>query len=79
MNRFVPIEEVAKHLSVSVSTIRSWVRKKDIPESTYIKVGPTYRFDLKKVVSSLQEESYDRDQHWYMPDTDAEDKYDGDV
>jgi excisionase family DNA binding protein len=41
---FVPIEELAKHFSVSVSTIRAWVRQGNIPKDTYIKVGNTYRF-----------------------------------
>ena len=46
---FVPIENVAKHFSVSVSTIRAWLRNGKIPTDTYIKVGPTYRFKLPEV------------------------------
>ena len=54
MNRpYVPIEELAKHLSVSVSTVRGWVRKKNIPENTYIRVGNTYRFSMADVVDAL--------------------------
>ena len=34
---FVPIEDVAKHFSVSVSTVRAWVRQKHIPEDTFMK------------------------------------------
>ena len=37
--KYVPIEDVAKHFSVSISTIRAWVRQQDIPQDTYIKVG----------------------------------------
>ena len=53
MDKFVPIEKIAEHFSVSVSTIRAWVRKKDIPEHTYVKVGNTYRFSLDKVADAL--------------------------
>ena len=56
---FVPIEELAKHFSVSVSTIRAWVRQGNIPKDTYIKVGNTYRFCVGDVSKALtaQEES----------------------
>ena len=51
--RFVPIEELAKHFTVSVSTIRSWVRQGHIPPDTYIKVGNTYRFSVSSVADAL--------------------------
>jgi len=50
---YVPIEDIAKYLSVSVSTVRAWVRQGYIPKSTYIKVGNTYRFRLSAVVDHL--------------------------
>lgn len=50
---FVPIEDLAKHFTVSVSTVRAWVRQGLIPKDTYIKVGATYRFNVSKVVSAL--------------------------
>jgi hypothetical protein len=50
---FVPIEDLAKHFTVSVSTVRAWVRQGLIPKDTYIKVGNTYRFNVSKVVASL--------------------------
>ena len=50
---FVPIEEVAKHFTVSVSTIRAWLRQGYIPRDTYMKLGNTYRFQLSKVVEAL--------------------------
>lgn len=50
---FVPIEEVAKHFTVSVSTIRAWVRQGHIPKDTYIKVGNTYRFAIDNVATAL--------------------------
>ena len=51
--RYVPIEELAKHFTVSVSTIRSWVRQGHIPADTYIKVGNTYRFSVSSVANAL--------------------------
>ena len=50
---FVPIEDLAKHFTVSVSTIRAWVRQGLIPKHTFIKVGNTYRFNVSKVVEAL--------------------------
>ena len=49
VGKYVPIEDVAKHFSVSISTIRAWVRQKEIPDNTYIKVGNTYRFNVDAV------------------------------
>jgi excisionase family DNA binding protein len=50
---FVPIEKVARHFTVSVSTIRAWVRQNKVPSDTYIKVGNTYRFNLDAVEAAL--------------------------
>ena len=50
---FVPIEDLAKHFAVSISTIRAWVRQGHIPKSTYIKIGNTYRFNKTSVTEAL--------------------------
>ena len=50
---YVPIEELSKHLAVSISTVRGWLKKKSIPENTYIRVGNTYRFNIDAVVDAL--------------------------
>lgn len=50
---FVPIEDVARHFCVSISTIRAWVRQHRIPHDTYIKVGNTYRFSIPRVEDAL--------------------------
>ena len=50
---FVSIEDVAKHFSVSISTVRSWVRQQRIPENTYIKIGNTQRFRIRDVADAL--------------------------
>lgn len=52
---FVPIDDLARHFSVSVSTVRTWARQGRIPRDTYIKLGNTYRFRLSAVVEALLE------------------------
>ena len=54
---YVPIDDLAKHLCVKVSTIRTWVQKRLIPDNTYIKVGSTYRFNIPAVVAGLKGEA----------------------
>jgi len=51
--KYVPIEDVAKYFSVSISTIRAWVRQNQIPKETYIKIGSTYRFCVDDVANAL--------------------------
>ena len=53
---FAPIEDLSKHLGVSVSTIRVWTRKKHIPEHTYLQVGSTYRYRINAVADALVKE-----------------------
>ena len=50
---YVPIEDLAQHFSVSVSTIRGWLRRKQIPNHTFIRVGNTYRFSIDDVSVAL--------------------------
>jgi excisionase family DNA binding protein len=50
---FVPIEDLAKQFTVSVSTVRAWVRQGHIPKDTYLKIGNTYRFDVPAVIKAL--------------------------
>lgn len=57
---FVPIEELSKHFTVSVSTIRAWVRQGHIPKDTYIKVGNTYRFSVDAVSTALTKKDADK-------------------
>jgi hypothetical protein len=53
LDKFVPIEDLAKHFAVSVSTVRTWVRRGHIPKDTYLKIGNTYRFNIPKVIDAL--------------------------
>lgn len=48
---FVPIEDVAKHFAVSVSTVRTWIREQIIPS---LKIGGVYRFRLSEVEAALR-------------------------
>ena len=48
---YVPIEDVAKHFAVSVSTVRAWLRQDLIPS---LKVGGVYRFKLGEVDLALK-------------------------
>jgi excisionase family DNA binding protein len=50
---FVPIEELAKQFTVSVSTVRAWVRQGYIPKDTFLKIGNTYRFNVPEVIKAL--------------------------
>lgn len=50
---FVPIEGLAKQFTVSVSTVRAWVRQGYIPKDTYLKIGNTYRFNVPAVIAAL--------------------------
>ena len=50
---FVTIEDVAKHFSVSVSTVRAWVSQKHIPEDTYVKIGKTVTPTVKRQIGAM--------------------------
>lgn len=51
---YVKIGDVAAEFSVSVSTIRKWIREDKIPRDTYIKAGRTYRFNIDAVTKALR-------------------------
>lgn len=52
---FVTIDEVAKFFSVSVSTVRAWIRRGYLPQSSYLFLGNTYRFRITEVVDALRQ------------------------
>lgn len=51
--KYVGVEPLATYFGVSISTVRQWVRNKKIPDSAYIKVGTTYRFNLAATEEAL--------------------------
>ena len=46
VERWINLEEIARHLSVSKDTIQLWIKKETIP---YHKVGRQYKFRLSEV------------------------------
>lgn len=54
---FVPIDKLADHLHVKVSTVRQWIKHGRIPRATYLKIGNTYRFHISAVVQALRAKS----------------------
>jgi excisionase family DNA binding protein len=52
--RLVPIEDLARTLTVSVTTVRSWVRTGLIPGDRYVKIGNTYRFDKEAIIDHFK-------------------------
>ena len=51
---YVKIGDVAKEYSVSISTVRKWLREDKIPRHTYIKAGRTYRFNLDTLTDAVR-------------------------
>lgn len=50
---YVTIKGLAEHFSVSVSLVRTWLKRGLIPPTAYLKLHGTYRFDLDKVEAAL--------------------------
>ena len=48
---FVPIEDIAKHFSVSISTVRAWIRQNLSPS---LKLGGVYRFKISEVEEAMR-------------------------
>lgn len=51
--KYVPIDDVATHFSLSIATIRLWVKQGRIPKTAYIKFGTTRRFKISAVEEAL--------------------------
>lgn len=58
-NSFVSSDQMAKHLSVTPQTLRSWTKRGLIASHCYVKVGTTFRFKPDCTIRSLQENSED--------------------
>lgn len=46
VERWLSLEEIAKHVGCSKDTIRAWIKKGTIP---YYKVGRMYKFKISEV------------------------------
>jgi hypothetical protein len=58
-NNYVSIEDVAKYYSVSVSTVRTWIRTGKLTPNDFLKLGNTYRFKIADVDAALRRFSAD--------------------
>lgn len=58
-DQYVSIDEVAKYYSVSVSTVRSWIRTGKLTANDFLKLGNTYRFKIADVDAALRRVSAD--------------------
>ena len=58
-DQYVSIEDVAKYYSVSVSTIRTWIRTGKLTPNDFLKLGNTYRFKIADVDAALRRVSAD--------------------
>ena len=64
IERWVSLEDIAKHLDVSKDTIRTWIKKETIP---YHKVGRQYKFRISEVNAWVESgESADADKQVEM-------------
>jgi len=52
--QLVPIEDLARTLTVSITTVRAWVRTGLIPGDLYVKIGNTYRFNKEGIIYHFQ-------------------------
>ena len=57
--QYVSIEDVAKYYSVSVSTVRTWIRTNKLTPTDFLKLGNTYRFKIADVEAALRRVSAD--------------------
>jgi excisionase family DNA binding protein len=58
-DQYVSIEDVAKYYSVSVSTVRTWIRTNKLTSTDFLKLGNTYRFKIADVDAALRRKSAD--------------------
>ena len=67
VERWLSLEEIAKHVGCSKDTIRAWIKKDTIP---FHKVGRQYKFRLSEVDSWIESgASADADKKTVLEDT----------
>lgn len=57
-------EDMAQEFSVSIATIRLWVKNGHIPRSAYLKAGNTYRFCIDLAYQALLEDEKSSAPEW---------------
>ena len=63
--KYITIEDVAKHYSVSISTVRAWMRGGIVP---VLKVANVYRFKLSVVDAALKAYSENKEKQEQQKD-----------
>jgi excisionase family DNA binding protein len=58
-DQYISITDVAKYYSVSVSTVRTWIRSGVLSTNDFLKLGNTYRFRIADVDAALRRKSAD--------------------
>ena len=53
--KWVNLEDIAVHLSMSEDTVRTWIREKKLP---FYKVGKRYKFKISEVDAWIREGKY---------------------
>jgi len=56
-DQYVSVEDVAKYYSISVSTVRTWIRTGVLTPADFLKLGNTYRFKIADVDAALRRKS----------------------
>jgi len=54
---YVTIDELADHLKVKISTIRTWIKLGKLPADAYLRVSNTYRFNIDEAIAGLKRSS----------------------
>jgi len=74
-DKFVPVGDVAERFSVSKHTVRAWLSQGTIPDDLYVKIGSTYRYDLKGIEQAFRKVNKSEE---VKPNFDPEDMLDED-
>ena len=59
--QYVDINVISEYFGISKQTISKWVQAGNIPDSTYIKVGDTYRYNLEAIEKALVKRTQSED------------------
>ena len=52
VEKWVNLEDVAKHLSISQDTVRTWIKEGKLP---YYRAGKTYKFKISEIDEWVRE------------------------